>query len=183
MSATVLKLFGVLLCSIIACADVMPMENFDLQKMSGKWYMIGFASDADWFVTRKADMKMAAAMMVPTATGDLDMSHENLKSDGTCWRMTFHAKKTDTPGRFTFFNQRWRNDNDMRVVDAQFDKFALVHTIKTKDGKSEVLNKMYSRGTDLSPELQDKFRKFCMSTGILPENIAFLPHNGECPQA
>lgn len=92
--------------------------------------------------------------------------------DGSCWRMTHLAKKTDTPGRFTFHSQGeyehtptrgsparryssltclfllssvWDNDNDMRIVDVVYDNYALVHTIKTKDGVSEVLNKLYSK--------------------------------------
>lgn len=38
----------------------------------------------------------------------------------------------------------WNNDNDMRIVDVVYDEYALVHTIKTKNGVSEVLNKLYS---------------------------------------
>lgn len=41
----------------------------------------------------------------------------------------------------------WGNDNDMRVVDAIFDEYAIVHTIKTKEGKSEVLNKLHSKSS------------------------------------
>lgn len=84
--------------------------------------------------------------------------------------MTHLAKKTDTPGRFTFHSQGelnthfhppepqsssrlihlfpfsvWNNDNDMRIVDAVYDEYALVHTIKTKEGVSQVLNKLYSK--------------------------------------
>lgn len=92
-------------------------------------------------------------------------------ADGSCWRMTQLAKKTDTPGRFTFHSQgewgahgptapnhrthpkfsyvfllsAWNNDNDMRFVDVVYDDYAVVHTIKTKDGVSEVLNKLYSK--------------------------------------
>lgn len=33
----------------------------------------------------------------------------------------------------------------MRIVDAKYDEFALVYTMKTKDGVSEVLNKLYGR--------------------------------------
>ena len=39
----------------------------------------------------------------------------------------------------------WNNDNDMRIVDVVYDNYALVHTIKSKDGVSEVLNKLYSK--------------------------------------
>lgn len=33
----------------------------------------------------------------------------------------------------------------MHIVDVLYDDYALVHTIKTKDGVSEVLNKLYSK--------------------------------------
>lgn len=34
------------------------------------------------------------------------------------------------------------------------------------------------RSMDLSTDLLEKFRQFSLETGILPENIAFLPKNG-----
>lgn len=33
----------------------------------------------------------------------------------------------------------------MRIVDAVYDEYALVHTIKTKEGVSQILNKLYSK--------------------------------------
>lgn len=42
--------------------------------MAGKWYVAGFATNADWFVNKKSEMKMGTAMMMPTAEGDLNFS-------------------------------------------------------------------------------------------------------------
>jgi len=183
MRSTLLRMLAALMCSLAACAEVPPVADFDLQKMAGKWYMVGFASNALWFVNHKAGMKVGTAMLVPTAEGDLDLSYANLNADGTCWRMTHLAKKTDTPGRFTFRSQIWNNDNDMRIVDIVYDDYALVHTIKTKDGVSEVLNKLYRRTPEVSADLQQKFISFSLQTGISSDNIVILPANGECPEA
>lgn len=46
--------------------------------MGGKWYLIGISSNAKWFVSHKADMKMGTAMLVPKE-GDLDLAYANLK--------------------------------------------------------------------------------------------------------
>ncbi|XP_044032817.1 lipocalin-like [Siniperca chuatsi] len=183
MRNTLLRMLAALMCSLAACADVTPVTDFDLEKMAGKWYITGFATNAQWFVNHKAGMKVGTAMLVPTAGGDLDLSYANLNADGTCWRMTHLAKKTDTPGRFTFHSQVWNNDNDMRIVDVLYDEYAVVHTIKTKDGVSEVLNKLYSRTPEASVTLQQKFTQFSLETGILPDNIVILPKNAECPEA
>eukprot|EP00064_Thunnus_orientalis_P011887 superscaffoldBa00001764_g11919 len=183
MRNTLLRMLATLMCVLAACAEVMPVKDFDLGKFGGKWYIVGFATNAQWFVDHKADMKIGTAVIVPTAGGDLDLSYANLNPDGTCWRMTHMAMKTDTPGRFTFHSQIWKNDNDMRIVDIVYDDYALVHTIKTKDGVSEVLNKLYSRAPESSATLQQRFRQFSMETGILPDNIVILPKNAECPEA
>ncbi|XP_054893479.1 lipocalin-like [Poeciliopsis prolifica] len=183
MTTTLLRTLTALTCVLAACADIMPVPDFSLEKVAGKWYMSGFATNAQWFVNRKATMKMGTAMMVPTDIGDLDLSYATLNADESCWRMTHLAKKTDTPGRFTFHSQAWNNDNDMRFVDVVYDNYAVIHTIKTKEGVSEVLNKLYSRSPEISADLQQKFIQFSLDTGILAENIVIFPPNGECPEA
>ncbi|XP_041817468.1 prostaglandin D2 synthase b, tandem duplicate 1 [Chelmon rostratus] len=182
MRSTLLKMLAALMCTLASCTDVMPVKDFDLQRMAGKWYLVGFATNAQWFVNHKAGMKMGTAMLAPTAGEDLDISYANLNADGTCWRMTHLARKTDTPGRFTFHSQVWNNDNDMRIVDVVYDDYAVVHTIKTKEGVSEVLNKLYSRTPQASATLQEKFTQFSIQTGIDAENAVILPKNAECPE-
>ncbi|XP_004081041.1 lipocalin [Oryzias latipes] len=183
MRNTLLQVLAALACTLAACAEVMPVSDFSLEKIAGKWFMTGFATNAQWFVNHKDSMKMGTSMLVPTEGGDLDMSYANLNADGTCWRMTHLAKKTDTPGRFTFHSQAWNNDNDMRFVDVVYDDYAVIHTIKTKEGTSEILNKLYSRTPEVSEVLQQKFTQFSLDTGILADNIAILPKNEECPEA
>ncbi|XP_034428672.1 armadillo repeat-containing protein 3 isoform X2 [Hippoglossus hippoglossus] len=95
--------------------------------------------------------------------------------NGICSNVTFHALKTDTPGRFTYHSEIWNNDNDMRIVEVKYDDYALVHTIKTSDNSSEVLNNLLSRTNETSADLQEKFSTFSTKTGILPENILILP--------
>ncbi|CAG5895832.1 unnamed protein product [Menidia menidia] len=183
MRTALLRLLAALACVLAACAEVMPVKDFSLEKMAGKWYMVGFATNAVWFVNHKDSMKSGIAIVVPTEGGDMDLSYSNLNADGSCWRMTHLAKKTDTPGRFTFRSQAWNNDNDMRIIDVVYNDYAIVHTIKTKEGSSEVLNKLYSRTPETSAVLQQAFTQFSLETGILPENIAILPKNAECPEA
>ncbi|KAJ7996246.1 hypothetical protein DPEC_G00235110 [Dallia pectoralis] len=183
MTTMLVKVLGALLCSLVVSAEVMPQRDFDLQGMAGKWYLIGFASNAQWFINHRASMKMGTATLTPTANGNLEMSYASLNTDGSCWRMSHLAEKTNLPGRFIFKSERWNNENDMRVVDVNYNEYALIHTVKTKGGVSTVLNKLYARETDLNPDILEKFRQFSLDTGILPGNIAVLPENDECPAA
>nr|XP_046266832.1 lipocalin-like [Scatophagus argus] len=178
-----LTLLGAVLCSFSVSSEILPQADFNLQATAGKWYLIGFASNAQWFVDRKANMKMGTAMFTPTADGDLDLSYASLSSDGSCWRLNNLAKKTDVPGKFSYTSQRLGNENGMLMVDVKYDEYALMHITSTQGDVLTVVNKLYGRSMDLSADLLEKFRQFSLETGILPENIAFLPKNAECPVA
>uniref|UniRef100_A0A673JVI0 Zgc:153704 n=1 Tax=Sinocyclocheilus rhinocerous TaxID=307959 RepID=A0A673JVI0_9TELE len=150
--------------------------------VAGKWYLIGFATNAEWFVTRKANMKMGIAIWhIPVSVLSCFMIFHPVFSspDGSCWRMNHLAQKKDIPGKFSFRSERWETENDMRVVDVKYDEYALIHTIKTKADSTMLLNKLYGRTPDLSQDVLDKFTEFSLEQGILPENIAILPKNGK----
>ncbi|XP_066517684.1 lipocalin-like [Hoplias malabaricus] len=180
MRVTALGILGAVLCALVVNADVEPQADFDVQKVVGKWYLVGFATNAEWFVKRKAEMKMGTAVLNPTADGDLQMDYSSLKSDGTCFKMNHLAKKTDIPGKFTYRSQRWGNDNEMRIADVKYNEYALIYTFKTKAGSSHVLIKLYSRTQDPGADVLQKFTQFSLEQEIRPENIAILPKADEC---
>ncbi|XP_051749024.1 lipocalin-like isoform X2 [Ctenopharyngodon idella] len=181
MPTTVLGLLGVLLCALAVSSGVTPQPDFDIKGVAGKWYLIGFATNAEWFVARKANMKMGVAMLTPTDEGDLKMAYSSLNPDGTCWKMYHLAQKSDFPGIFSFRSERWETDNKMCIVDVKYDEYALIHTVKTKADSTTVLDKLYGRTPDLSQDVLDKFTAFSLEQGVLLENIAILPKNDECP--
>lgn len=41
----------------------------------------------------------------------------------------------------------WQDENDMSIVEAVFDSFALVHTVKTKPTGIQTVNNLYSKCT------------------------------------
>uniref|UniRef100_A0A8C7JIQ8 Lipocalin n=1 Tax=Oncorhynchus kisutch TaxID=8019 RepID=A0A8C7JIQ8_ONCKI len=106
MTTMLLRALGALLCSLVVTAEVLPQGDFNLQGVAGKWYLIGFATNAQWFVSHRAGMKMGTAMLTPTVEGDLDMAYASLNTDGSCWRMNHLAEKTNLPGKFIFKSQR-----------------------------------------------------------------------------
>ncbi|KAI4806644.1 hypothetical protein KUCAC02_017461, partial [Chaenocephalus aceratus] len=150
---------------------------FDLQKMSGKWYTVAFASNAQWFVNNKAGIKTGTAVIVLTEGGDMDLTYASLKDDGSCYRATYTAQKTETPGRFTFHSQ----DEVMTIVEVVYDDYALMVTIKTKEEVSEASIAVYSRTPESSEVVQQKFTQLALEAGVLPDNAVILPQIAECP--
>ncbi|XP_041081890.1 lipocalin-like [Polyodon spathula] len=179
MTAALLSVLTALLCVLSATAQPEPQKDFNLQKFSGKWYLIGMGSNAQWFMNKKSWMKMGTAVYTPTAEGNLDVLVTSQKPT-ECWKMHQLFDKTETPGRFTFYSQVWGNKNDVRVVETNYDEFALVHTIKTKGDSVSVLTKLYGRSQELRPELIQKFQQHSLAHGIALDNVLILPKNVEC---
>ncbi|TRY57224.1 hypothetical protein DNTS_003297 [Danionella cerebrum] len=170
-------ILGVLFFALAVSAEVLPPPDFDINGLAGKWYLIGFATNAEWFLSRKASMKMGIATVTPTEDGDLDMAYSSLNSDGSCWRMSYVAQKTETPGKFSFYTERSATDNDMRIVDVKYDEFALIHTIKTKDETTTVLNKLYGKSSHFySDEHRFVMDSHDWRNAAWSEESRFLPH-------
>uniref|UniRef100_A0A3B5LFV4 Lipocalin/cytosolic fatty-acid binding domain-containing protein n=1 Tax=Xiphophorus couchianus TaxID=32473 RepID=A0A3B5LFV4_9TELE len=151
----------------------------------GKWYLIGFATNSKWFINIKNTMKMGVATLVSTAEGDVDLSyasrgHRERNADGSCWRRSNRAKKTDMPGKFTFVS--WGSKNDIIVVDVKYDDYALVYDIKTKQKVNKIIHlygkDLTSRRDEVSANVKEKFKQLALDAGTLAENIVFLPKNG-----
>uniref|UniRef100_A0AAY5EMK0 Lipocalin/cytosolic fatty-acid binding domain-containing protein n=1 Tax=Electrophorus electricus TaxID=8005 RepID=A0AAY5EMK0_ELEEL len=175
MSA-MLGFLTVLLWATVAYSDISPMTDFSLDGMKGKWYSIGVASNAKWFTTHKANMKMGTLQVEPTADGDLHVTFTYLHSKGSCWEKSHVAKKTDTSGCFFYHSKR--NNNDMCVIDAKFDEFVIIHVTNTEVGHSSTYIKLCGRSPHLSNGVVEKFQKFALDNGIESENILTLPPNG-----
>ncbi|XP_034034392.1 lipocalin [Thalassophryne amazonica] len=178
-----LAVLGAVLCACTVSSEIAPQPDFNVQQVTGKWFLIGFATNAQWFINHRSSMKMGTAKITPTADGDLNISYAGLTPGGSCWRINSMAKKADVPGKFTYTSQRWGSENEMTIVEVKYNKYAMIHMISTKGGVPTIINKLYGRGAELSSDVLEKFRIFSLKTGILPENIAVLPKNGECPAA
>ncbi|XP_031428658.1 lipocalin-like [Clupea harengus] len=178
-ATTTLGVWGFILLTLVSIgnSEILPQADFNVQGMSGNWYLIGFATNAPWFVARKKIMKMGTVQMTPTPSGGLTIDHSSVNADGSSFKITHDAKPSSLPGKFTFRSERTEGDNDMRVVQVNYDDFALIHTIKTKAGINTILNKLYGRTPDLSSDVLQKFRSFSLECDILPDNIIILPKN------
>ncbi|XP_041091419.1 lipocalin-like [Polyodon spathula] len=179
MTAALLSVLTALLCVLSATAQPQPQKDFNLEKFSGKWYLTGMGSNAQWFMNKKSWMKMVTTVFTPTAEGNLDVVITSDK-EGDCWQMRHLFVKTETPGRFTFYSKAWASDNDVRMVETNYDEFALVHTINIKEGNVNIITKLYGRSQELRPELIQKFQQHSLAQGLTPDNVLILPKTVEC---
>lgn len=44
----------------------------------------------------------------------------------------------------------WETDNSISFVDVKYDEYALIHTVKTKDGSTTVVSKLYGNNSSIN---------------------------------
>ncbi|XP_009981356.1 PREDICTED: lipocalin-like, partial [Tauraco erythrolophus] len=75
MHATLLGILGLALLGALHAQDDVPVQtDFQQDKLTGRWYGIGLASNSNWFKDKKHVMKMCTTVISGTADGNLEVT-------------------------------------------------------------------------------------------------------------
>ncbi|XP_073412162.1 lipocalin [Dendrobates tinctorius] len=179
MKGLVLSLALIALYALCAYGEVPVQPDFQEEKIVGKWYGIGLASNSAWFQSKKQQMKMCTTVITPTADGNLDVVATYPKLD-RCEKRSMTYIKTDQPGRFLSKSPRYGSDHVIRVVETNYDEYTLMHAIKIKGSEVNTVVSLHGRNKDLRPELLEKFKELAKEQGLTDDNIIILPHTDKC---
>uniref|UniRef100_UPI00398F2225 lipocalin-like n=1 Tax=Pristiophorus japonicus TaxID=55135 RepID=UPI00398F2225 len=168
-----------LFCILAVNGEVQVQSNFNINQFLGKWYIIGMASDARWFTTRKEKFQMSTILMKPAENDTVETILTKQKC-GECYQIIFPYKKTEQEGRFKFHSDRWNNDQEVYVTRTNYDEYAVVHSILTKGSEITTLVKLYGRGQELRQAIVERFRQYCLEQGLEKENILTFAKQEEC---
>uniref|UniRef100_A0A8B9RP71 Prostaglandin-H2 D-isomerase n=1 Tax=Accipiter nisus TaxID=211598 RepID=A0A8B9RP71_9AVES len=178
MHTTLLGVLGLVLLGALHAQDSIPVQtDFQQDKLTGRWYSIGLASNSNWFKEKKHLMKMCTTVISVTADGNLEVTSTYPKGD-QCEKRNSLYTKTEQPGRFSYSSPRWGSKHDIRVVETNYEEYALVATQISKSTGSSTMVLLYSRTKELSPERLERFTQFSREQGLTDEEILILPQTG-----
>ncbi|NWX15558.1 LIPO protein, partial [Aegotheles bennettii] len=182
MHATLLGVLGLALLGALHAQDDVPVQSdFQQDQLMGRWYSIGLASNSNWFKEKKHLMKMCTTVISATADGNLVGEQGVLPHPrgDQCEQKNSLYTKTEQPGRFSYSSPRWGSKHDIRVVETNYDEYALVATQIAKSTGSSTMVLLYSRTKELSPERLERFMQFSKEQGLTDDEILILPQTGE----
>ncbi|NWU98277.1 LIPO protein, partial [Upupa epops] len=180
MHPTLLAILGLaLLGSLRAQDDVPVQDDFQQDQLTGRWYGIGLASNSPWFKEKKHLMKMCTTIISATPDGNLEVTSTYPKGDH-CEKRNSLYMKTEQPGRFSYTSPRWGSNHSIRVVETNYDEYALVATQISKSTGSSTMVLLYGRTKQLSPERLERFSQFSREQGLKDEEILVLPQTDKC---
>ncbi|NXB13857.1 LIPO protein, partial [Rhagologus leucostigma] len=180
MQATLLGILGLALLGTLHAQDSIPVQaDFQQDKLTGRWYSIGLASNSDWFKEKRHLMKMCTTIISATAEGNLEVTSTYPKGDQCVTRNSLYTK-TEQPGRFSYTSPRWGSKHNIHVVETNYEEYALVATQISKSSGSSTMVLLYSRTKELSPERLEMFTRFSRELGLTDDEILILPQTDKC---
>ncbi|XP_067868080.1 lipocalin-like [Heterodontus francisci] len=168
-----------LLCTLAVHGEIQVQNDFNLDQFLGKWYIIGMASDAQWFTTRKEKFKMSTILMKTPENDKVETVLTKLRR-GKCLQIIFPYRRTGREGQFVFHSDRWNNDHEVYVTETNYGEYALIHNTIIKGSDVTTLVKLYGRAQELRPELLERFRQYSLAQGLEDENIVTFTKLDEC---
>ncbi|XP_062361649.1 lipocalin-like isoform X1 [Cinclus cinclus] len=106
MQATPLSILALALLGTLHAQDSIPVQaDFQQDKLTGRWYSIGLASNSNWFKEKRHLMKMCTTIISATAEGNLEVTSTYPKGDQCVMRNSLYTK-TEQPGRFSYTSPR-----------------------------------------------------------------------------
>ncbi|XP_006163381.1 prostaglandin-H2 D-isomerase [Tupaia chinensis] len=164
-----------------AQAQVSVQPDFQQDKFLGRWFSVGLASNASWFLEKKAVLSTCKTMVVPTEDSDLNLTSTFLRKN-QCETRTMLLRRAGTPGSYSYRSPHWGSTYSVSVVETNYEEYALLFTQGAKGpGQEFRMAALYSRAlAPLKAELQEKFSAFCKSQGFTEDSIVFLPQTDKC---
>ncbi|XP_009700118.1 PREDICTED: prostaglandin-H2 D-isomerase, partial [Cariama cristata] len=138
---------GLTLLGALHAQDTVPVQtDFQQDKLTGTWYSIGLASNSNWFKEKKHLMKMCTTVISVTADGNLEVTSTYPKGD-QCEKRNSLYTKTEQPtaahGMLSLFPAGWGSKHDIRVVETNYEEYALVATQISKSTGTSTMVLLY----------------------------------------
>ncbi|XP_075041505.1 protein AMBP [Mixophyes fleayi] len=161
--------------------DSIPtQENFDLTRIFGKWYDVAIGSTCRYVKLYKGKFDV----------GTLELSESQKENEiqivstrmrrGKCSQVNGVLEKTEVPGKFNYFKEKYGMTINNYVVFTNYNEYATVLMRKTAKGETTTTVKLYGRTPELRQSLIEDFKQFALEQGIAEDSIFTLSNKGEC---
>ncbi|KGL97463.1 Lipocalin, partial [Charadrius vociferus] len=175
MHATLLGILGLALPGALHAQDSIPVQtDFQQDKLTGRWYSIGLASNSNWFKDKKHLMKMCTTVISATTDGNLEVTSTYPKLD-RCQKFELLFQRSGQAGHYMAQEER-----DLRVMETDYSCYAIVHELKQGGQDPHTALQLLTRDQGVSPQLLQRFKELILTAGLTKDMMAILPKSGEC---
>ncbi|XP_075416844.1 neutrophil gelatinase-associated lipocalin [Tenrec ecaudatus] len=151
-----------------------PLQpDFQEDQFQGKWYVIGLAGNA--VGTDQGQFTMYTTTYELKDDGSYNVTSTLLRNE-KCFHWIRTFVPSFQPGQFNLGNIKnfqGIRSYTVRVVDTDYNQFAIVFFKKVSNGQEYFKTTLYGRTKELSQEQKDNFVRFAKSLGLTDDHIIF----------
>ncbi|XP_006022745.1 protein AMBP isoform X1 [Alligator sinensis] len=160
--------------------DIQVQENFDPDRIYGKWYDIAIGTTCQWMKNYKDKFNMGTLVLEPGLTSDQISTTSTRLRQGVCTRVSGEYQKTNIPGKYTYHNPKWEVSIVSYVLHTNYDEYAIMLMEKKSNFGLTTTLKLYGRSPDVRESLIEEFRLLARELDIPDDSIFILINKGEC---
>uniref|UniRef100_A0A452GHW1 Protein AMBP n=1 Tax=Gopherus agassizii TaxID=38772 RepID=A0A452GHW1_9SAUR len=153
--------------------DIQVQENFEPERVYGKWYDIATGTTCKWMKQYKDKFNMGTLVLGPGMTSN-QISTTITQNTGTQLGYTVH------PGDSAAAVSSWDVTINSYVVHTNYEEYAIILMQKKSSFGLTITAKLYGRSPELREGLIVDFRQFAQEMGIPEDSIFIMINKGEC---
>ncbi|NWR07473.1 AMBP protein, partial [Paradoxornis webbianus] len=160
--------------------DIQVQENFEVERMYGKWFDIAIGTTCKWMKNYKEKFSMGTLVLRPGLSADQISTTSTRLRQGDCTQVSGEYQKTSTPGKYTYYNPKWNMSIQSYVLRTNYEEYAVILMEKKSSFGPSTTLKLYGRSPELREDLIESFHQFALEMGIPEDSIFILANRGEC---
>uniref|UniRef100_A0A8D0H4P8 Protein AMBP n=1 Tax=Sphenodon punctatus TaxID=8508 RepID=A0A8D0H4P8_SPHPU len=125
--------------------EIQVQENFDPERIYGKWYDIAIGTNCSWMKYYKDRFNMGTLVLGPGQTAK-EISTTSTRH-GVCTQVSGEYQKMNTPGKYTYYNPTWEVHINSYVVHTNYIEYAIILMQKKSSFGLTITAKLYGKST------------------------------------
>ncbi|XP_030623249.1 complement component C8 gamma chain [Chanos chanos] len=156
---------------------IAPVENFNIQQMSGKWYLVSAASKCQYLLENSFSVEGTIINLTPSKS---TLSVSTLrKFNYQCWEIRQIYQVRKPAGRLFLKGPYSKKDVDIVIGDTDYSSYAIVYFQR----HCRIAMKLYGRTPELPDAVVDKFEELAKKQNLGLDVVFQFPTYGFCESA
>ncbi|NWI43473.1 AMBP protein, partial [Picathartes gymnocephalus] len=160
--------------------DIQVQENFEAERMFGKWFDIAIGTTCKWMKNYKDKFSMGTLVLGPGPSADQISTASTRLRQGDCTQVSGEYQKTSTPGKYTYYNPKWDVSIQSYVLRTNYEEYAVILMKKKSSFGPSTTLKLYGMSPELREDLIESFHQLALEMGIPKDSVFILANRGEC---
>ncbi|NXW71386.1 AMBP protein, partial [Hirundo rustica] len=160
--------------------DIQVQENFEAERMYGKWFDIAIGTTCKWMKNYKEKFSMGTLVLGPGPSANQISATSTRLRQGDCIQVSGEYQKTSTSGKYTYYSPKWDMSIQSYVLRTNYEEYAVILMKKKSSFGPSTTLKLYGMSPELREDLIDSFHQLALDMGIPEDSIFILANRGEC---